>query len=144
MTVAVTQMSEDQAIGEGEEENNDPEKEDSPLSDDAPYVVLTFEVIRRGEVLTAQESIIGDDPPKALKSYNLRSKGIVLDAMLENKERALLRRILPPTNTRQPATFSPRGENGLSSNESPTSTKGDSSTPRNLSKGVIAKTTSAM
>lgn len=85
---------------EGEEETHDPEEDDSPPNDDAPSAMLTFEVIWGREVVTAQEVIVVDAPPsKPPKSYNLRSKGPMLDAALEDKKRDLLRRILPPTNT---------------------------------------------
>lgn len=65
------------------------------------------------------------------------------DTTLEDNKRELLQRILPPTNTIQPSTSSPRGMNDVSSNKSLISTKGDSPTPRNLSKEVMNKTASA-
>jgi len=140
MIVVVTQLLEDQAIGEGEEDTDDSEEDSSGLDDDTPSTVLAFDVIHGGDVCTTQESFIGDVPPKSPKSYNLRSKGTVLNSTLE----ALLRRILPPTNSNQPSTTSPRGTDDLSLNKSPTSTKGDSPTPRNSAKGVTAKTTLTM
>lgn len=87
-------------MGEGEVETNDPEEETSPPNDVAPSTVLTFDVIHGGEVLTAQDAIMGDTPPpKHPKSYSLTSKGPLSESTLEYIKRALLRRILPPTNT---------------------------------------------
>jgi len=100
MTTVVTHVLEDQAIGKGEEETNDLEEEESPPNDDDPSVVLAFKVIHGVEVLTAPKAILGDTPPpKPPKSYSIRSTGSMSDAMLEDKKRAMLRRILPPSNT---------------------------------------------
>lgn len=90
---------------------------------DAPSAMLTLEVICGWELLTSQEAIAEDTPPKTPKSYNLRIKHLVFEATLEDKKRAFLQRILPHTNISRSSTSAIRGMNDLCSNESRASTK---------------------
>lgn len=54
-------------MGKDEEEANDPEEETTPPDENVTSVVLTFEVIRGGDVQSLQEANVGGTPPQASK-----------------------------------------------------------------------------
>lgn len=143
MTVVVTQLLEEQIVGEVEEETDESGEDDPPLGDDSPSIVLTFEVIQGGYVWTTEEAFVKETPQKSPKSYNPKRKGNVENPLVEEKKRALLCRTLPLIDISQPSSSSPRGTDDLWPNKSPTSAKINSSTPKDASKGVTTKTTMA-
>ena len=74
-------------------------KKKRPLEDNVSSFMMTFEVFLEGEIQSIQEAQVKETPPPKLpKTYDLRSKGLVGELTLEEKNMELLRKISPPNS----------------------------------------------